>query len=136
MSASEGTTDPGAAPRSVPSVRRLVVKVGSSSLVDAAGVVSRVRLAKIVRDVARVTEGGTLACALVSSGAIASGLAPLGLARRPRSISEQQAAAAVGQGRLMAEYGRLFARHGLVAAEVLLTHDDFMRRRHFVNAQR
>jgi glutamate 5-kinase len=117
-------------------VRRLVVKVGSSSLVDGTGVVSRVRLAKVVRDVARVTEGGRRACALVSSGAIASGLAPLGLARRPRSISEQQAAAAVGQGRLMAEYGRLFARHGLVAAQVLLTQDDFMRRRHFVNAQR
>src|SRR5688500_290346 len=47
-----------------------------------------------------------------------------------------QAAAAVGQGRLMAEYGRRFARHGLVAAQVLLTQEDFLRRRHFVNARR
>ncbi len=121
--------------RPVAGVRRLVVKVGSSSLVDGAGVVSRVRLGKVVREVARVAQDGR-ACVLVSSGAIVSGLGPLGLTRRPKSIPEQQAAAAVGQGRLMAEYARLFGRHGLVAGQVLLNQDDFLRRRHFVNAQR
>ena len=121
--------------RPIPAVRRLVVKVGSSSLVDGAGVVSRVRLGKVVREVAQAAKDGR-ACVLVSSGAIVSGLAPLGLTRRPKSIPEQQAAAAVGQGRLMAEYARLFGRHGLVAGQVLLNQDDFLRRRHFVNAQR
>jgi len=121
--------------RPIPAVRRLVVKVGSSSLVDAAGVVSRVRLGKVVREVAQAAKDGR-SCVLVSSGAIVSGLGPLGLTRRPRSIPEQQAAAAVGQGRLMAEYARLFGRHGLVAGQVLLNQDDFLRRRHFVNAQR
>jgi glutamate 5-kinase len=72
---------------------------------------------------------------LVSSGAIASGFSSLGFERRPRTIARQQAAAAVGQGRLMAEYLRLFERRGLVAAQVLLTQDDFIRRRHFVNAK-
>ena len=71
----------------------------------------------------------------MSSGAIATGLAPLGLGRRPRDMPSLQAAAAVGQGRLLAEYLRLFERRGLIAAQVLLTQDDVVRRRHFVNAR-
>jgi glutamate 5-kinase len=114
--------------------RRLVVKVGTSSLVDRDGRPSRQKLAKVVRDIAAVA--GDRRCVLVSSGAIATGLEPMGLARRPRDMPGLQAAAAVGQGRLMAEYARLFARHGMVAAQVLLTQEDFLRRRHFVNAQR
>ena len=113
--------------------RRLVVKVGTSSLVDGDGRPSRRKLAKVVRDIAGVMEDHR--CVLVSSGAIASGLEPMGLAKRPRDMPGLQAAAAVGQGRLMAEYSRLFARHGLVAAQVLLTQEDFLRRRHFVNAR-
>jgi glutamate 5-kinase len=113
--------------------RRLVVKVGTSSLVDGDGRPSRRKLAKVVRDIAGVMEDHR--CVLVSSGAIASGLEPMGLTKRPRDMPGLQAAAAVGQGRLMAEYSRLFARHGLVAAQVLLTQEDFLRRRHFVNAR-
>jgi glutamate 5-kinase len=116
-------------------VRRLVVKVGSSSLVDASGSVARARLGKIVREVAATVEQGR-GCVLVSSGAIASGLEPLGLGRRPKDLAALQAAAAVGQGRLMAAYAGLFARHRLVTAQVLLTQDDFAARRRFVNAQR
>ncbi|HYT30942.1 MAG TPA: glutamate 5-kinase, partial [Actinomycetota bacterium] len=112
----------------------MVVKVGTSSLVDDTGRLSPVRLAKVVREVAVAAEGR--GCVLVSSGAIAAGLEPMGLVRRPKEIARLQAAAAVGQGRLMAEYARRFARHGLVAGQVLLTQDDFVRRRQFVNAQR
>jgi glutamate 5-kinase len=112
----------------------MVVKVGTSSLVDADGRASVRRLSKVVAEVAACTEGGRRV-ALVSSGAIAAGLAPLGWVRRPKEIPRLQAAAAVGQGRLIAEYQRLFARRGLVAAQVLLTQDDVVRRRHFVNAQ-
>ena len=73
---------------------------------------------------------------LVSSGAIAAGLAPLGLARRPQDLATQQAAASVGQGLLVAAYTQAFARHGLTVAQVLLTADDVVRRRHYVNAHR
>jgi glutamate 5-kinase len=121
--------------RPVPRVRRLVVKIGTSSLVDASGKMVRSGLAKVVRDLAAVSDDGGRACVLVSSGAVASGLAALGLARRPGRLRALQAAAAVGQGRLFSEYARLFSRQDLLAAQVLLTQDDFVRRRQFVNAQ-
>ena len=73
---------------------------------------------------------------LVSSGAIAAGLAPLGLARRPRDLATQQAAASVGQGLLVHRYTEAFARHGLTVGQVLLTADDVVRRAHYRNAQR
>lgn len=114
--------------------RRVVVKVGSTSLVEGTGL-SRSKLAKVVGDVASAWAEGR-DCILVSSGAIASGLGPLGLSQRPRRLPALQAAAAVGQGRLMAEYQHLFERHGILAAQVLLTEDDFVRRRQFVNAHR
>lgn len=119
--------------RTLPAVKRLVVKVGTSSLVDAEGHASTRKLSKVVREVAE--EATKRRCVLVSSGAIASGLGPLGIGKRPRDMSSLQAAAAVGQGRLMAAYSRLFAARGLVAAQVLLTQEDFLRRRHFVNAR-
>jgi glutamate 5-kinase len=72
----------------------------------------------------------------VSSGAIASGLAPLGLPRRPRDLATQQAAASVGQGLLIARYTAAFARHGIRTGQVLLSADDLMRRTHYRNAQR
>jgi glutamate 5-kinase len=121
-------------PDSSPSVQRVVVKVGTTSLIDDSGRIARTKLARTVRHVAGAAGTGCR-CVLVSSGAIASGFTGLGLTRRPRTISQQQAAAAIGQGRLMAEYLRLFARHGVVAAQVLLTRDDFIRRRQFVNAK-
>jgi glutamate 5-kinase len=119
--------------RALPDVKRVVVKVGSSSLVDDEGHASRRKLGKVARELASVAEGRGVV--LVSSGAIASGLVPLGLKRPPRDMPSLQAAAAVGQGRLMAEYGRLFERQGKVAGQVLLTQEDFLRRRHFVNAR-
>ena len=71
---------------------------------------------------------------LVSSGAIAAGLAPLGLKRRPRALAAQQAAASVGQGLLVHRYTEELARHGVVAGQVLLTVDDVTRRAHYRNA--
>jgi glutamate 5-kinase len=113
--------------------RTLVVKVGTTSLVDEQGRASSRKLAKVVRDVAAVAVDRR--CVLVSSGAIVAGLEPLGMSKRPHDMPGLQAAAAVGQGRLMAEYARRFAARGLVAAQVLLTQEDFLRRRHFVNAR-
>ena len=73
---------------------------------------------------------------LVSSGAIAAGLAPLGLVRRPRDLATQQAAASVGQGLLVHRYTEELARHGVRAGQVLLTVDDVTRRSHHQNAFR
>jgi glutamate 5-kinase len=73
---------------------------------------------------------------LVSSGAIAAGLAPLGLKARPRDLATQQAAASVGQGLLMRAYTESFARHGRTVGQILLTVDDVTRRAHYRNAYR
>ncbi|MGO4382946.1 glutamate 5-kinase [Specibacter sp. RAF43] len=114
---------------------RIVVKVGSSSLTSVAGGISEVALNQLVDVLARRRLSGT-EIILVSSGAIAAGLLPLGLARRPRDLATQQAAASVGQGLLMAHYNHAFISHGVTVSQVLLTAEDLSRRRHYVNAHR
>lgn len=114
--------------------RRLVVKIGSSSLTTPDGV-SREAIDALTDVLAGARAAGTQVV-LVSSGAIAAGLAPLGLAKRPRDLATQQAAAAVGQGRLLAHYTASFHRHGLTVAQVLLTAEDLIRRTQFTNAHR
>ena len=114
---------------------RVVVKVGSSSLTTAGGEIDDERLTALAAALAARRQAGTQVV-LVSSGAIASGLAPLGLARRPRDLDTQQAAASVGQGLLIARYTVAFAGHGIRTGQVLLSADDLMRRTHYRNAQR
>lgn len=114
---------------------RAVVKVGSSSLTRRNGVIDDGRIAELVGVLAARARAGRQVL-LVSSGAIAAGLAPLGLTRRPRDLATQQAAASVGQGLLVARYAAAFAAHGLGIGQVLLTADDLMRRGHYRNAQR
>ena len=114
---------------------RVVVKVGSSSLTTADGEIDGDRISALAAALAaRYQDGGQVV--LVSSGAIASGLVPLGLSRRPRDLATQQAAASVGQGLLIARYTAAFARHGIRTGQVLLSADDLMRRTHYRNAQR
>ncbi|GII97239.1 glutamate 5-kinase [Sinosporangium siamense] len=126
----------GVTPRGlVGSASRLVVKVGSSSLTTASGVIDVDRVDALVDVLAARRRTGTQ-IVLVSSGAIAAGLGPLGLAARPRDLATQQAAASVGQGVLVARYTSSFARYGLRVGQVLLTADDMMRRSHHRNAQR
>jgi glutamate 5-kinase len=112
---------------------RVVVKVGSSSLTTATGGLDLDRVDALV-DAIAASRGRGDEVVLVSSGAIAAGLAPLGLKRRPRDLPTQQAAASVGQGALMARYSERFAAHGLVVGQVLLTVDDVTRRSHYRNA--
>lgn len=114
--------------------RRLVVKIGSSSLTTSDGV-SREAINALTDVLAQARAAGTQVV-LVSSGAIAAGLAPLGLPKRPRDLATQQAAAAVGQGRLLSHYTESFQRHGLTVAQVLLTAEDLIRRTQFTNAHR
>ena len=115
--------------------RHLVVKVGSSSLTAAHGGLDPVRLDALVDAIARRVAAGTHVV-LVSSGAIAAGLGPLGLRRRPRDLATQQAAASVGQLALAEAYATSFARYRRTVGQVLLTSDDVVRRAHYRNAQR
>ncbi|RYU12218.1 glutamate 5-kinase [Nocardioides iriomotensis] len=115
--------------------RRVVVKVGSSSLTTAEGGIDPDRVSALVDALAAV-RARDAEVVLVSSGAIAAGLAPLALARRPRDLATQQAAASVGQGLLVHRYTEEFARHGLAVGQVLLTVDDVTRRSHYRNAYR
>jgi glutamate 5-kinase len=115
--------------------QRLVVKVGSSSLTTAGGVLDVDRLGGLVDVLAARQLQGTQ-IVLVSSGAIAAGLAPLGLLHRPRDLATQQAAASVGQGALVAAYSLAFGVHDLTVGQVLLTSDDVTRRSHYANARR
>ncbi|MDK1474383.1 glutamate 5-kinase [Streptomyces sp. 549] len=125
--------------------RRVVVKVGSSSLTTASGGLDADRVDALVDVLAAYgargseeAEGaeGAKEIVLVSSGAIAAGLSPLGLDRRPRDLARQQAAASVGQGLLVARYTASFARYGRRVGQVLLTSDDTSRRGHYRNAFR
>ncbi|HEY8984138.1 MAG TPA: glutamate 5-kinase [Streptomyces sp.] len=120
----------------VADARRIVVKVGSSSLTTASGGLDADRVDALVDVLAKTRSGGEKEIVLVSSGAIAAGLAPLGLRRRPKDLARQQAAASVGQGLLVARYTASFARYGVRVGQVLLTSDDMSRRAHHRNASR
>ena len=119
----------------VTTARRVVVKVGSSSLTTAAGGLDTDRVDALTSVLAEFASQGR-EVVLVSSGAIAAGLAPLGLTHRPRDLARQQAAASVGQGLLIGHYTTSFARHGLTVGQVLLTVDDVTRRARYRNAYR
>lgn len=115
--------------------RRLVIKVGSSSLTTLDGGISVAALNALVDDLQILQSRGT-EIVLVSSGAIAAGLAPLGLSTRPHDLATQQAAAAVGQGLLLSHYSRAFSTYRSTVSQVLLTVEDLIRRTQYTNALR
>jgi len=121
--------------QTLPESRRIVVKIGSKVLVGPGGRPDRRRIAALVRQVAALRRAGH-ELVLVSSGAIASGMEALGIARRPSAVPDLQMCAAVGQVRLMALYYELFAAERVTAAQLLLTHDDFERRLSVANMRR
>src|SRR3954464_6481420 len=101
----------------VAAAHRVVVKVGAASLTTAEGGIDPERVRRLVAVLADARRR-RVEVVLVSSGAIAAGLAPLGLPRRPRALPAQQAAAAVGQGLLVHRYTEELAGHGVVAGRV------------------
>jgi glutamate 5-kinase len=119
---------------SVAAATRTVVKIGSSSLTQR-GRLDGGRLDVLVDALAARRASGRQVV-LVSSGAIAAGIGPLGLKSRPRDLATQQAAASVGQLLLAERYAASFARHGLTVGQVLLTADDLHRRGSYRNAVR
>ncbi|ABK52532.1 glutamate 5-kinase [Acidothermus cellulolyticus 11B] len=136
----------------VTAAQTIVVKIGSSSVTSypaaragsaaaddqPGGSASGLReenIAALAAAVAeRVSRGAH--CVIVSSGAIAAGLGPLGLVSRPRDLATQQAAASVGQSLLVRAYARAFAVHRITVGQILLTSDDMIRRAHYRNAER
>jgi glutamate 5-kinase len=113
----------------------LVVKVGSSSLATADGIDGG-QVDRLVDLLARRRSlGQDRQLVVVTSGAIAAGLPALGLPRRPSDLAGLQAAASVGQGRLLARWATSFERHGMLTGQVLLDLDDLVRRNHYLNAR-
>ncbi len=115
------------------SVRRVVIKIGSGVISNGEGLELPV-LQAISREICGLRERG-FEVALVSSGAIAAGKADLGIVGRPRTIPLKQAAAAIGQTRLMRAYKDVFLGCGQKVAQVLLTRDDLANRRRYLNAR-
>ncbi len=125
----------GAAGARLADAGRLVVKIGSILLVDGdTGTLRADWLAALASDVAALRKAG-VDVVLVSSGAIAVGRADLDVTRRNLKLEEKQAAAAVGQIRLVHAYREAFARHGTAVAQILLTRDDTEDRRRGLNAR-
>ncbi len=112
----------------------LVVKLGSSIVVDERGQPRLEVLENVCRQLQMLREAGTDPV-LVTSGAIARGMGIRGIPARPRAVDELQAASAVGQGQLYQTYDRLLSGHGVPTAQVLLTFFDMSARTHYINAR-
>ncbi|AXY44293.1 glutamate 5-kinase [Halomonas sp. JS92-SW72] len=114
--------------------RRVVVKIGSALLTNDGRGLDETAIGGWVDQIAALHRGG-IEVVLVSSGAVAAGMVRLGWQARPSAVHELQAAAAVGQNGLTECYEGHFARHGLLTAQVLLTHDDLSNRKRYLNAR-
>ncbi len=112
----------------------IVIKIGSSTLVDARGALREDVLARRVAEIAALRSAG-MHPVLVSSGAIACGIGTMGLPGRPDALPDLQAASAVGQGVLFARYITEFERHDAVPGQVLLTSADLEHRASYLNAR-
>ena len=113
-------------------IQRVVVKVGSSSLTEAGGILSEKKMNDLVEQVTFLIQQG-LEVILVSSGAVAAGVGRLGWVRASITIPEKQAAAAVGQSALMDTYQKYFQKHHLPVAQLLLTRLDLEDRKRFIH---
>lgn len=132
-------TMPGVVPETlreqIAGAKKIVVKLGTSSLVDSNSVVSQEKIDRIVDAIeARTDRGGDVI--VVSSGAVAAGMPPLGLSTRPKDLALKQAAASVGQIHLAQTWGRSFERYNRTIGQVLLTQSDAGVRERARNAQR
>ncbi|UZJ76859.1 glutamate 5-kinase [Fictibacillus sp. KU28468] len=115
------------------SKRRIVVKIGSSSLTNKKGGLSKSKLTEHVEAIVQLRKQGHEVI-LISSGAVSAGFADLGYPARPVTTAGKQAAAAVGQGLLIQAYTEIFKQHGIVAAQLLLTRNDFYKKEQYSNA--
>jgi len=115
-------------------IKRIVVKVGSSMLASNHGGLDNKIIEELVNQICSLVASGKEVI-LVSSGAIASGLAEMGLKVRPQDLSSLQAAASIGQSILMQRYNDYFKKNKVSCAQVLLTWEDFCQRQRYLNAR-
>ncbi|HAG11797.1 MAG TPA: glutamate 5-kinase [Desulfotomaculum sp.] len=120
--------------RDLSPLKRVVVKIGSSSLIGKDGALNISQVESLADQIAGIKREG-VEVLLVSSGAIGLGIQRLGFARRPKSIPEKQACASVGQGMLINSYEKVFAQYSIAVGQVLLTREDFSDRKRFLNAR-
>ncbi|MBU2699798.1 glutamate 5-kinase [Sporomusaceae bacterium BoRhaA] len=114
--------------------KRIVVKLGTSTLTHANGKLNLLRIEKLIRELSDLHNQGK-EIILVTSGAVGVGMDRLGLMEKPKTIPEKQAAAAVGQGILMHIYEKLFSEYGQTVAQVLLTRADSVNRQRYANSR-
>jgi len=114
--------------------KRIVIKIGSSIITNDGNGIDEACLLSLVTQIAKLANDEK-EIVVVSSGAIAAGLKILGITKRPRELSELQAAAAVGQMVLLKIYEQLFSKCNLISAQVLLTHEDLSNRKRYLNAR-
>ncbi|MFC0470437.1 glutamate 5-kinase [Halalkalibacter kiskunsagensis] len=114
--------------------KRIVVKIGSSSLTSRNGEISLRKLVRLVDEIALILDEGH-ELVLVSSGAVAAGYRKLGFVERPDKLAEKQAAASIGQCLLMEAYSERFGSHGYVASQILITRSDFLDQKRYMNAR-
>jgi len=116
--------------------KRIVLKFGTGILTtDASGLqLDRAQFGRLASEIAALVEAGN-SVVVISSAAVAAGVAALGRTQRPDSLPGKQACAAVGQSQLMRAYEECFAQHGLTAAQLLLTHEDIDSRQRRANAE-
>ncbi|MBE9522543.1 MAG: glutamate 5-kinase [Proteobacteria bacterium] len=120
--------------KTVDSVKRVVIKIGSGALTTKEGLNLDV-INALSKDISHLMEKNGLEIILVSSGAIASGIKKMGYSQRPQSISQQQAAAAVGQSTLMLAYEEAFKTYDKKVAQILVTRDDLTNRKRYLNTR-
>jgi glutamate 5-kinase len=114
--------------------KRIVIKVGTSTLAHSTGKLNLNRMEQLVRQLVDLQNQGR-EVVLVTSGAVGIGLGRLGFSERPASIVERQAVAAVGQGLLMQVYEKFFSEYGQIVAQILLTRNDISDRKRYLNAR-
>lgn len=115
-------------------IKRIVIKVGTSTLTHESGLLNLIRMEALVRQLADL-HNQNYEVILVTSGAVGAGMGKLGLKVRPKTIPKKQAAAAVGQGILLHMYEKIFSEYGKTIGQILLTKDDFLNKRRALNAE-
>ncbi len=115
-------------------LQKIVVKVGTRLLTYQTGKLNLGITEKLVREIADLKNQGK-DMVLVSSGAIGAGIGRLGLKKKPATVQERQALAAIGQGLLIQFYEKLFAEYGHIVAQVLLTREDMENRKRYINSR-
>lgn len=113
-------------------IKKMVIKIGSSSLTSKAGGLDKVSMKRFVNEVSSLIKRG-MEVIVVTSGAIAAGLENLNIKKKPEDIILLQAAASIGQVELMRLYSNLFLTSGLKIGQILLTHEDTTRRKQYLN---